>query len=166
MSVVKWSPFREMQALHGDMDRLFSRIDGGEVAGRRNWMLAMDVFETEDALKLKAALPGLEPKDIDIQIENNVLTVSGHRHLEAQREEGRYHWIEQQYGSFSRSVTLPPAADTERIEASYRNGVLELTVPKRETARRRKIELAGEGQTYSSPPAIEVENPAEAAQSK
>jgi HSP20 family protein len=146
------------------MDRLFSRIDGGEVAGRQNWMLAMDVFETEDALKLKAALPGLDPKDINVQVEDNVLTVSGQRRMEEKVEEGKYHWIEQQYGSFSRSITLPPSTDTERIEAGYNNGVLELTIPKRETSRRRKIELttgANEPRTLESSAMKAIETPAD-----
>ena len=150
MSIVKWNPWREMEALQRDMDRLFSRgnglFDGDEArvqngsSARQSWMLATDVVETQDALTLKAALPGIDPKDIDVQVEDNVLTIRGERQFE-RVEEGHYHWTEQRYGSFSRSVTLPPYADVTRISARYNNGVLELTIPKREESKPRKIEL-------------------------
>lgn len=151
MSIVKWNPWREMEALQRDMDRLFSRgnslfdgdearVQNGNSSARQSWMLATDVVETQDALTLKAALPGIDPKDIDVQVEDNVLTIRGERHFE-RVEEGHYHWTEQRYGSFSRSVTLPPYADVTRIAARYNNGVLELTIPKREESKPRKIEL-------------------------
>ncbi len=160
MSIVKWNPFREMVALHEDMDRLFSRLDGGArgngmSSGGQNWMLAMDVVETEDAIKLKAAVPGIEPENIQIQVEDNVLTVSGERRFEDKVENGKYTWLEQRYGSFSRSVTLPRWADSERIEAAYRHGVLELTVPRREESKPRRIELKL-GREDSEPKAIEA----------
>jgi HSP20 family protein len=122
MTLVKWNPFREMNALHEDMNRLFSRLDpmrfdGGETGGRQLWTLAMDVIETENEIKLKAALPGIDPKDVNVQVEDNVLTVSAERRFEDKVEKDRYYWIEQQYGSFSRSVTLPQYADPGRIEA-------------------------------------------------
>jgi HSP20 family protein len=159
MSIVRWNPFRELNALHEDVDRLFSRMGfpagsprmgfgdparlGNSEFGQQSWMLPMDVMETDEAIKLKVALPGLDPKDINVHVEDNVLTVSGERRFEDKVEEGNYHWIEQQYGTFSRSVTLPQSADLERIEAQYNNGVLQLTVPKRQETRRRKIELTG-----------------------
>ncbi len=160
MSIVKWNPFREMVALHEDMDRLFSRLDGGArgngmASGGQNWMLAMDVVETEDAIKLKAAVPGIEPENIQIQVEDNVLTVSGERRFEDKVEDGKYTWLEQRYGSFSRSVTLPRWADAERIEAGYRHGVLELTVPRREESKPRRIELKL-GREENEPKAIEA----------
>jgi HSP20 family protein len=97
-----------MVALHEDMDRLFSRLDGGArvngmSSGGQNWMLAMDVVETEDAIKLKASVPGIEPENIQIQVEDNVLTVSGERRFEDKVEDGKYTWLEQRYGTFSRS---------------------------------------------------------------
>jgi HSP20 family protein len=159
MSIVKWNPFREMVALHEDMDRLFSRLDGGarenSVSGGQNWMLAMDVVETGDEIKLKASVPGIEPENIQIQVEDNVLTVSGERRFEDKVEQGKYTWLEQRYGSFSRSVTLPRWADSERIEASYRHGVLELTVPRREESKPRRIELKL-GREENEPKAIEA----------
>jgi HSP20 family protein len=167
MSTVKWNPFRELAALQNDMDRLFSRLespfsrdvmsrmDGGEVDGQQSWMLATDVVETKDALLLKAAVPGIEPKDINVQVADKVLTISGERHFE-RVENGQHHWTEQQYGSFSRSISLPPYADVERISARYANGVIELTIPKREELKPRKIELSLAEDSSSEPKAIEA----------
>jgi len=163
MSVVKWNPWREVAAmqaaLHGDVDRLFSRfggfpeIDGGEVNGRKSWMLPTDIIESGDNLKLKAALPGVDPKDISVEVDGNTLTISAQRRFEDKVEKDQYHWIEQQYGSFTRSLTLPKSADTAAIEANYHNGVLELTIPKLAAAKPRRIELnTGEKQI----PAIEA----------
>jgi HSP20 family protein len=156
--MVKWSPFRELASLHDDMNRLFSRLDGGEVRGRQTWTLPMDVFENAEGIKLKAAMPGLEPQDINVQIEDNVLTVSGQRRFEDKVEKDNYYWVEQQYGSFSRSVTLPQYADATKIEATYHNGVLELTIPKREESKPKKIELKI---NQDAPRAIEAGNTTE-----
>lgn len=155
MSITKWSPFQELAALHDDMNRLFSRMDGGEVAGRQSWMLPLDIYESKDALRIKAALPGLDPKDVQLQVDGNVLTISGHRHMEDRNERGEYYWVELQYGSFSRSVTLPSYADTMRIEAQFNNGMLELTVPRREESKPRRIELkVGQDSRTNEPAAI------------
>jgi HSP20 family protein len=136
------------------MNRLFSRLDGGEVGGRQSWMLPLDVFESKDMLRIKAALPGVAPEDVHLQVEDNILTISGQRRMEEQHEKGDYRWIESQYGSFSRSVTLPQNMDTARIEARYVNGMLELTVPKREESKPRRIEL----KLGDTPAAIEAGN--------
>lgn len=148
MSIVRWSPFREMEAMHNEMNRLFSRFGGfeGEQKSGGQWMLTVDVIETPDALKLKAALPGIDPKDVNIEVNDNTLTLMAERRQEEKVEEGTYQWIEHQYGTFSRSITLPRHVDTEKIEARYNNGMLELTVPKKESAKPRRIEL----QTVSS----------------
>jgi HSP20 family protein len=105
-------------------------------------MLSGDIIETPDALKLKAALPGVDAKDVDIQVNDNILTLSAQRRHEEKVEEGSYHWIEQQYGTFSRSLALPRTVDTEKIEASYNNGILELKVPKKESSKPRRIALS------------------------
>jgi len=169
MTVVKWNPFREMEAMHNEMERLFSRFGGfgfGEFGNGRGatygsndqsaqesraresqWMLPVDVIETQEALRLKAALPGVDPQDVNIEVNDNVLTLTAQRRHEDKGEEGSFAWIEQQYGTFSRSLTLPKYADAERIEARYNNGLLELTIPKKESAKPRRIELQmGENQ--------------------
>lgn len=171
MSIVKWNPFREMEAMHNEMNRLFSQVSGFGANGygrfntgqnsESHWILPVDVVETKDALKLKASLPGIEPQDVKVEVNDNVLTISGERRHEAQTEEGGYQWIEQQYGMFSRSVTLPRYSDAEKIEARYNHGVLELTVPKKEGAKPRRIELQTGG---SEPKAIEAGETVEAAE--
>ena len=165
MSVVKRNPWRELAAmqegLHGDVNRLFSRfggfpgMDGGEQNGRQSWLLPTDIIETSDGIKLKAALPGINPDDVNVEVDGNVLTISAQRRFEDKVEKDQYHWIEQQYGSFTRSITLPQSVDTTKIEANYHNGMLELTIPKREEAKPRRIELKT---TSSEPRAIEAGN--------
>jgi HSP20 family protein len=161
MSIVRWNPFRELEAMHNEMNRLFSQFggvgglnsynranSGNANAGSANssqWLLPVDVLETQDTYQLRTALPGIDPKDVNIEVNENVLTISAERRHEDKGEEGSYHWIEQQYGTFSRSVTLPAYADSEKIEARYNNGMLELTVPKRESAKPRRIELQASG---------------------
>jgi len=158
MSLVRWNPWQEMEAMHNEMNRLFSQFSGmggfnsseanyGSQTGANRdvnsgqWLLPMDVLETPQALTLRTSLPGVDPQDVHIEVKDNVLTVSAERRYEDQRAEGEHRWIEQQYGSFFRSVTLPKSADTEKIEARSYNGVLELTVPKRESTQPRRIEL-------------------------
>jgi len=158
MSLVRWNPWREMEAMHDEMNRLFSRLSGvggfnsGETdeASRRSgnvdvnsgqWLLPMDVLETSEALRLSTSLPGVDPKDVHIEVNDNILSVSAQRHYKDRGEEGGHRWIEQQYGTFVRSITLPKTADAEKIEARYNNGMLELTVPKRQSAQPRRIEL-------------------------
>jgi HSP20 family protein len=146
MSVVKWNPWREMEAMSNEMNRLFSWVSGqegfrGDSKPGGQWILPVDVTEKQDALTFKAALPGVSPEDVRVEVNDQVLTITAERRHEDKIEEGGYQWIEQQYGTFSRSLTLPRYADTTKIEARYNNGMLELTVPKQETAKPRRIEL-------------------------
>jgi HSP20 family protein len=159
MTLARWNPIRELQAMQEDMDRLFGRLDGGMVrdsgGARQNWMLPLDVIEDENSVTLRAALPGLEPENIHVSVEDNVLTISGERNFHDEQRNGRSMWIESRYGSFNRSVTLPRWADTQNIDANYRNGVLELRVPRLEESKPRRIELKI-GDSKSQPKAIEA----------
>jgi HSP20 family protein len=142
-----------MEAMQSEMNRLFSRFGGFSTDDAANdraksgqsqdnqWMLSVDVIETPDALKLKAALPGVESQDVNIEVTDNVLTISAQRRQEEKLEAESYHWIEQQYGTFTRSLTLPRYVDTERIEASHYNGIVQLIIPKKEGAKPRRITL-------------------------
>lgn len=145
MALVRWDPFRELTALQTEVNRLFSRL-GGDVAERQSWTPAIDVIEKDDAITLKAELAGMDPKDISIEVQDNVLTVSGERHFKEEVKEDKYYRIERRYGSFSRSLALPQTVDEDKIEAKYESGVLEITVPKAETAKPKKITVAvGQG---------------------
>ena len=139
MALVRWDPFRELTSLQGQVNRMFSRLGDGEAAERQSWTPSVDVIETDEAIKLKAELAGMKPEDIKIEVQDNVLTVSGERHFEEEVKEDKYYRIERRYGSFSRSMALPQTVDEGKIEADYDNGVLQVTVPKGEVAKPRKI---------------------------
>jgi HSP20 family protein len=146
MPIIRWDPFREMNALQERMGRLYD-----DVAGRRTvdedylsgrWMPAVDVREGKEHLEITVELPGLDPKDVDVSVENRVLTIKGSRQFEKATEGETYHRVERAYGSFERSFTLPSNVDPERIKANYRHGVLHLTLPKREEAKPRSISIS------------------------
>jgi HSP20 family protein len=145
MAIVRWDPFRELTALQSEVNRLFSRVGGGDVAERQSWIPSVDVVETKDAITLKAELAGMDPNDIHLEIEDNVLTVSGERRFQEEVDEDKYYRIERRYGSFSRSIALPQGADAERIDAEYENGVLVVTVPKVEAVKPKRITVGVKG---------------------
>ena len=101
-----------------------------------------DISETEDAVEVKAELPGMDPKDIDVSLENGVLTIKGEKKFEDEQKKEDYHRIERSYGSFARSFRLPHEVDEAKVEATYKDGVLRLNLPKAESARPRRIEIA------------------------
>jgi HSP20 family protein len=139
MALVRWDPFRELTALQSEVNRLFSRVGDGQTTERQSWTPSIDVVEADDSIKLKAELAGMNPNDINIEVQDNVLTVSGERRFEEEVKEDRYYRIERRYGSFTRSIALPQAIDENKIEAKYEDGVLEVTVPKAEIAKPKKI---------------------------
>jgi HSP20 family protein len=142
MAIVRWDPFRELTALQSEVNRLFSRVGSGDVAERQSWTPSIDVIETDDSIKLKAELAGMDPKDISIEVQDNVLTVSGERRFQEEVKEDKYYRIERRYGSFSRSLALPQTVNENGIEAKYENGLLEVVVPKAEVAKPKKIAVA------------------------
>jgi HSP20 family protein len=142
MALVRWDPFRELTALQTEVNRLFSRVGGGDLVERQSWTPQVDVIETDDSIKLKAELAGMDPADINIEVQDNVLTVSGERRFQEEIKEDKYYRIERRYGSFSRSVALPQTVNENGIEAKYENGVLEVVVPKAEIVKPKKISVA------------------------
>ena len=142
MALVRWDPFRELTALQSEVNRLFSRVGGGDLVERQSWTPQVDVIETDDSIKLKAELAGMDPADINIEVQDNVLTVSGERRFQEEIKEDKYYRIERRYGSFSRSVALPQTVNENGIEAKYENGVLEVVVPKAEIVKPKKISVA------------------------
>lgn len=113
----------------------------GEPTGIRPWSPAVDIFETENELVLKADLPGAEPNHVELKIENGTLTVKGERKFESEKNEKGYHRIERAYGSFARSFTLPETVDVEKVKADFKHGVLSVTLPKKEIAKPRTIQV-------------------------
>ena len=101
----------------------------------------MDIFENDGNLVLKAELPGIDPKDVDVHVENNVLTLRGERKFESEVKREQYHRVERAYGTFSRSFTLPNVVDTDNIKAEFKDGVLRVTLPQREEAKPKQIQV-------------------------
>jgi len=143
MALVRWEPARELDTLQSDVNRLFDsffgRREGGAV-GRR-WVPAMDLVETEDSLVLRADLPGMEREDIDVEVKDGVLTVSGERKAEHEAKGEGYHRVERSFGGFSRSLGLPRPTDPSAVEASFERGVLEVRLPKPVERKATRIEV-------------------------
>src|SRR5882672_11896056 len=149
MSIVRYDPFRDLRTLQEEVNRLFStnltRAFGDEGIGRGAWAPSVDIYENKDQIVLEAELPGMKQEDFDLAIENNVITLRGERQFEKTDEADNYHRVERSYGSFTRSFTLPQTVSSEGATAEYRNGVLRVTLPKREETKSRRIEISGEG---------------------
>jgi len=144
-AVVRFDPFRDITSLRDEMNRLFSRTIGEGAPAGSAWTPAVDIFDASDAIVLKAELPGLSADDIDIEIDDNVLTLKGERRFEDKVEEGRYYRLERAYGQFQRSVTLPQGVKPDEITASFDQGVLTVRVPKADEVKPRKIAVAANG---------------------
>jgi HSP20 family protein len=127
------------------MDRLFHEFGRGwaseEGLATGVWMPPVDVFETPESIVLKADLPDVNKDEVDISIENNTLTIRGERKLEKETKEKNFYRMERSYGTFSRSFTLPPTVAADRVEAGFDNGVLTLTLPKREESKPKQIKV-------------------------
>lgn len=147
MSIVRYDPFRELRSLQDDMNRLFitafPRSFDNEQIARSSWNPSVDIVENEQAIILEAELPGMKPEDVELSIENNVITIRGERKFEKKEENDNYHRVERSYGSFTRSFTLPRTVTGEEAQADFQNGLLKVTLPKREEAKARKIEIRG-----------------------
>jgi HSP20 family protein len=149
MSIVRYDPFRDLRSLQEEVNRLFStnlgRSFGDEGIGRGAWNPSVDIYENKDQIVLEAELPGMSRDDFELTVENNVITLRGERQFEKKDEGDNYHRVERSYGSFTRSFTLPQTVSAEGANAEYRNGVLRVTLPKREDTKARRIEIGGEG---------------------
>jgi HSP20 family protein len=147
MAIVRWEPFRDLVTLQDRMNRIFDDAFRGNRGTQDDWALGgswaptVDIYEHNGNLVLKAELPGIDPKDVDIRVENNVLTLRGERKLDTEVKQENYHRVERSYGSFSRSFTLPNVVDTDKIKAEFKDGVLQLVLPKKEEAKPKQISI-------------------------
>jgi HSP20 family protein len=141
MAIVRWEPGRELASLQSEMNRLFNGFFDGERDVARRWTPAMDLMEAQDHLLLKADLPGLSEDDVQIEVQDNVLTVSGERKAEREDKGEGYYRVERAFGSFSRSLTLPDGVDADQIDASFDKGVLQVRIPKPEERKPRRISI-------------------------
>ena len=143
-TITRWEPFGGLSTLHDQVNRLFNetRFRGqGEESALTTWAPPVDIYETPNELVVKADLPDLQEKDIDVCVENNLLTIRGERKFEKSVSEENYLRVERSYGSFSRSFSLPNAVNTESIHAEYKNGVLTVNLPKREESKPRQVKV-------------------------
>jgi len=151
-TLAQFQPFRGVSGLQEQLNRLFSETfeRGTDGANLTAWAPAVDIFETEHALVVKADLPDIKPEELDIRVENNLLTIRGERKFEKQVNENNYLRVERAYGAFSRSFSLANTVNTEAIQAEYKNGVLTLAIPKREEAKPKQIKVRVEAPAASA----------------
>jgi HSP20 family protein len=148
MALVRWEPFRELAALQNEMGRWMGQLSGGVTPGNgqsSNWLPAVDVWETESELVLSFDLPGIPEDQIAVELDENVLTVSGQRERTSEHSNERFYRFERRFGTFSRSVSLPAGVSESDIQADYTNGVLEIRVPKPEEQKPKRIQIGSQG---------------------
>jgi len=144
MALVPWKPFDELTSFRREMDRLWDRFFSERPALdmlEKGWEPTLDITETKSDLIVKAELPGIDPKEIDISLTGDTLTIKGEKQQEKEEKEENYYRIERSYGIFSRTIKLPMSVQNDRIKASYQHGVLKITLPKSEEAKQKQIKI-------------------------
>uniref|UniRef100_A0A7C4XL07 Hsp20/alpha crystallin family protein n=1 Tax=candidate division WOR-3 bacterium TaxID=2052148 RepID=A0A7C4XL07_UNCW3 len=137
-----WEPFRNLARLEDDFDALMdSLFDRFKLTFDGNWYPAVDVVENDGNLEIKAEIPGIKKEDLKISITDNILTISGEKKKESETKDKHYHRIERYYGSFCRTIPLPEGVDRDKVKASYKDGVLTVTLPKPESMKTKEIEV-------------------------
>jgi len=146
MAITRWDPFRDLSIMQERMNRMFEDAGrgwrGDEPSSTTTWSPAVDIYETENEIHVKAELPEVNQKEIEIQVENNTLTLRGERKFDRELKQENFHRIERPYGTFVRSFTLPTTIDQEKIKADYKDGILRVVMPKREETKPKQIRVA------------------------
>jgi len=146
MPITRWEPFRDLVTTQDRFNQLFNETfarafgDQQEVSPRA-WIPPVDIYETDESLVLQAELPGINPDDVEIRVEDNTLYLKGERKFEKEVKEENLHRVERSYGTFSRNFALPGSVDASNVKAEYKNGILTLTMPKREEAKPKTIKI-------------------------
>jgi len=157
MAIVRWEPLKDLMTAQTDFGRLlreaFGPFSGETELSTRAWAPAVDIYETDNDIVLKAELPGVEPKDVEVRVEDNTLYLKGERKFEKEVKEQNYHRVERSYGTFARSFSLPNSINAEKVKAEFKDGLLTITMPKREEAKPKtiKIDVAASEPTKSQP---------------
>ena len=144
MELMPWRPFGELGSIRSEMDRLWNKFLGETPFARsftEEWSPSVDISETKDKLVIKAELPGLDAKDVNVSISGDLLTIKGEKKKEEEEKDEHHHYMERYYGSFQRSFQLPVNVKTDKIEATFDKGVLKVTLPKTEEAQKKEIEI-------------------------
>ena len=146
MAIVRFDPFRDLAVLQDRVNRAFGDLNrrfDDDLTVRGNWTPSVDIYETGNhTLVLKAELPDVSREDIDLRVENSTLTITGQKKMDKDVKDEQYHRVERVYGTFTRTFTLPPTVDAGKIGAEFKNGVLTVTLPLREEAKPRQIQVA------------------------
>ncbi len=146
MDLVRWDPFKDLQGLQDRMNNLFSETTGRRTGRYEDlfggqWSPRVDIYETKEAFVVSAEVPGMDLKDLDLQIQENVLTLKGDRRFEREVEEDSYHRVERAYGTFQRSFALPKTVDQDNVKAGLKDGVLEVRIPKQERVKPKQVQV-------------------------
>lgn len=146
MALIRWEPVREIASLQTEMNRLMSSFfdpaNGGNAGPARRWIPPMDLVETDDHYVLRADLPGLSQEDVNVELDGNVLTVSGERKAEHEESREGFYRVERSFGTFARALTLPEGVDAESVDASFDRGVLEVRIPKPEERKPQRVAIS------------------------
>ena len=146
MALIRWDPFREMSALQERMNRMLADFRtraplGEEDMAQGSWIPAVDIYETKDSIVLNVELPGVTKENISLEVKESTLTIKGEKKLEKDVKEENYHRMERSYGSFMRAFTLPSTMHQDKVKAKFRDGILEITIPKAEEAKPKQIKV-------------------------
>jgi HSP20 family protein len=149
MAIVRWDPVREMSSVQDRVNRLFNEFYRGgddDVTRRGTWIPPVDIYDSgKHELVIKAELPDMSKDDIEITVENNGLSIRGEKKMDASIQEDHFHRVERAYGVFTRTFTLPPTVDSGKVSADYKNGVLTITLPMKEEAKPKTIQVQVKG---------------------
>ena len=159
MALIRWEPAAELNTIQNEMNRLFNTFfdQPGPTSTARRWLPPMDLLETAEHYVLRADLPGLSDGDVNVQLQDNVLTVSGERNAEHEQQQEGYHRLERAFGAFSRSLTLPDGVDPDAVQAHFDRGVLEIKIPKPEQRKPRQVQIKlGDRKTIESAESTDV----------
>ena len=161
--ITRWDPFREFVTIQDRMNRLFRDSYGpesrDEAFSTTTFVPAVDVYEDEHNVTLKIEVPGIDEKDIDVRVENNTLSVHGERKFEKEEKEENYRRVERQYGSFTRTFTLPSTVDAEKIQANYDKGMLKIQLAKKAEAKPKQIKVNVGSEKQGSQKTLEAKEP-------
>ncbi|MBE9041798.1 Hsp20/alpha crystallin family protein [Oscillatoriales cyanobacterium LEGE 11467] len=141
MAIIRWNPWTDMEVIRRQMDRVFDDMTGWDGYSATSWQPKVELFDSEDRLTLRAEIPGLEPKDLDISASRNTIALRGERRYENEHQDRGYFRSEFHYGKFERTIELPANIENDRVEADYKNGILTLTLPKEDADRNRAVKV-------------------------
>lgn len=142
MRLVRWQPFAEMESLRSQMDRMFDELAGLNRQSSTDWTPAIEIQDREDSLVLRAEIPGVEAKDLDIQVAREAVAISGEHRYENKAQEQGFFRTELRYGSFQRTIPLPVAVENNQVQAEFKDGILRLTLPKAQEARHKVVKIS------------------------